>query len=488
MLLFYSAQIGSIAGMQKAIDKDPKMLHASEVFCGQSALHLAAASPISNDASGAVHWLLEKGVPWSVKDHAGFIPEDSARKIGRNEEVQKLLREWALQEEYEFYSKPIQEEGHQDTAEPAVMIRFDGDRKNKLFCKRADILYTIPHGAPDDELALIYLPNGAGIMMEWERPIMRESARLLLEGMPKSGLRILNIGFGLGMIDSYFQDAKPAEHDIIEGHPGSLGFMRHKGWYDRPGVRVLEERWQKYFSESWPPPDLDAEDAKRPFNIGKFDIVYFDTFQEGYSGHFSFIKHVPRLLRDQNSRFSYFNGHWAKQETAYEIYAEVQRLHHHDLGMNTKWSKVYIDKKEMWDNIFDRGKGVQQDYPHLIPICALAPTVPRMFVPGVGWRPYSDEEVTEDVDVTLEASALCIIKDGTILQAFVSMSDSAGKNFSPSLGLLPPRELEFSDKEKGLFNIGEFDWPTDRLTNLRKKKNAKSVTNSTIPPTVAQLL
>lgn len=98
-------------------------------------------------------------------------------------------------------------------------------------------------------------------------------------------------------------------------------------------------------------------------------------FQEGYYRHFSFIKHVPRLLQDQNSQFSYFNEHAAKRKTAYEvvvyiqllcfsfiphqcfylwilftlahqltcsitnqIYTEVAWLHHNDLGMNTKWS------------------------------------------------------------------------------------------------------------------------------------------------------
>ena len=90
--------------------------------------------------------------------------------------------------------------------------------------------------------------------------------------------------------------------------------MRREGWYDRPGVRVLEGRWQDFFAPQTP----ESGNAK-PFDIGKFDIVYFDTFQEGYYGHFSFIKHVPRLLRDQNSRFSYFNGHAAKRETAYEV-------------------------------------------------------------------------------------------------------------------------------------------------------------------------
>jgi len=77
-----------------------------------------------------------------------------------------------------------------------------------------------------------------------------------------------------------------------------------------------------------------------------------------------------------------------KHEATYKIYAEVARLHHNDLGMNTEWSEVHIDNKEMWDNIRERGKGQPQEHPHLIPICALAPTVPRTPVREVGWNRY----------------------------------------------------------------------------------------------------
>ena len=182
--------------------------------------------------------------------------------------------------------------------------------------------------------------------------IVREAARLLLEGMPKSGLRILNIGFGIGMvcidtstsstqplsqpppfiqIDKYFQDAQPAVHVIIEGHPTCLGWMRHTGWYDRPGVRVLEGRWQDFLPPKFdntsgrslaPPSSAERQpntDGAGLLDIGKFDVVYFDTFEEGYRGHFAFIRHVPRLLRGPSSRFSFFHGHAAKNETAYNV-------------------------------------------------------------------------------------------------------------------------------------------------------------------------
>ena len=41
---------------------------------------------------------------------------------------------------------------------------------NEVYLK-SPILFTNPNGAPDDEVALVTIPGGCGIMMEWERPI-----------------------------------------------------------------------------------------------------------------------------------------------------------------------------------------------------------------------------------------------------------------------------------------------------------------------------
>jgi len=375
-------------------------------------LHFAASCP-GPAGTQTVEWLLQKGIPWGAQDTRREIAEDVARS-SRNEASRKVLREWAIRKEYEIFYKATRPEENPDNEKPFTILRLDIVRKNKAFCA-SQVLFTNPDGAPEDEIAMVTVPGGEGIMMEWERPIMLKTAQLLLDGMPKSGLRVLNIGFGIGMIDTYFQEAHPAEHVIIEGHPTCLGYMKHKGWYDRPGVRVLEGRWQDIFRV---PDDVDdslspqlADYAKSlypskrdpsidmtvPLDIGKFDIVYFDTFNEGYRGHFAFIKQVPRLLRGPNSRFSYFNGHGEKREMQYKIYAEVARLHHNDLGMNTEVFDVYVDPKTEWQKINERGRGKHcHQFPHLIPICMLAPTVPRTHVPGVGWNSSPSQVVGDE--------------------------------------------------------------------------------------------
>jgi protein arginine N-methyltransferase 2 len=73
-------------------------------------------------------------------------------------------------------------------------------------------------------------------------------------------------------IDDQIQSIiRPISHIIIEAHPDVLSYMRHTGWYEKPGVTVLEGRWQ----------DLVESDA---LVSEGFDIIYTDTFSEQYGG------------------------------------------------------------------------------------------------------------------------------------------------------------------------------------------------------------
>lgn len=123
---------------------------------------------------------------------------------------------------------------------------------------------------------------------------MRETVKLLCADHPKlnDGLRILNVGFGLGIvsrflclplprqltatvkIDSFFQElpTPPALHVIIEAHPDVREYMRSQGWYSKPNVKILEGKWQDYI------------DSSEFLGIGGFDVVYTDTFSEEYNG------------------------------------------------------------------------------------------------------------------------------------------------------------------------------------------------------------
>ena len=103
---------------------------------------------------------------------------------------------------------------------------------------------------------------------------MAEHVKLLT---PSPGASVLNIGYGLGIVDRLFQEASAVHHTIIEAHPQVLQYIKDKGVDKLPGVRILEGRWQDYL------PDR-LEEVLGATDEGGFDAVFMDTFAEGYEG------------------------------------------------------------------------------------------------------------------------------------------------------------------------------------------------------------
>ena len=114
-------------------------------------------------------------------------------------------------------------------------------------------------------------------------------------------------------IDGLFQapDTPPALHVIIEAHPDVLQHIRNLGYYDRPGVKILEGKWQDF---------VDKQDI---LGIGGFDIVYTDTFSEDYSDLHKFFEILPDLLSGPESRFSFFNGLGATSERFFSDFNHI---------------------------------------------------------------------------------------------------------------------------------------------------------------------
>jgi protein arginine N-methyltransferase 2 len=140
---------------------------------------------------------------------------------------------------------------------------------NKAFLKSRLRFETDEHG---DERCID--EEGNGVMMGWENPIMQETARLLCEGhqgMEAEGeerdYAVLNVGFGLGLIDTELQRYKPTRHVIIEPHPDVLAHARSKGWYDKPGVEFFAGTWREYIAAFY------AGDQ-----LAEFDAIYVSVF------------------------------------------------------------------------------------------------------------------------------------------------------------------------------------------------------------------
>ena len=189
-------------------------------------------------------------------------------------------------------------------------------------------------------------------MMDWESGIMRQSADGLLT---QPGLKILNIGFGMGIIDTYMEKHanQPAVHHIIEAHPNVLGEMRGKGWTGKHVV-VHSGKWQDIL------PQLPAQGTT-------FDAIYFDTFAESYSkfrGFFS--EHVISLLKP-DGQWSFFNSMGADRQISYDVYQKVVELDLFESGFDIEWTDVELSNLEQqWEGVRRKYWNISQ---YRLPIC-----------------------------------------------------------------------------------------------------------------------
>lgn len=65
-----------------------------------------------------------------------------------------------------------------------------------------------------------------------------------VQAICQQGGDILNIGFGLGLVDCAIQSRSIKSHTIVEAHPDVLQRMEEGGWMTKENVRVVRGRWQ----------------------------------------------------------------------------------------------------------------------------------------------------------------------------------------------------------------------------------------------------
>ena len=190
-----------------------------------------------------------------------------------------------------------------------------------------------------------------GVMMSWESDIMFRSANAILT---EPGLNILNIGFGMGIIDNHIQShsSKPSSHHIIEAHPTVLATIRAGGWYEKPNVIIHEGKWQDVL------PQLANEGQM-------FDGIYFDTFAESYAQFRDFFSEHAIALLEQDGRWSYFNGMGADRQISYDVYQKVVEMDLFESGFDVDWQEIEIPVLD-WE-------GVRRSYwnvkKYRLPVC-----------------------------------------------------------------------------------------------------------------------
>jgi hypothetical protein len=130
---------------------------------------------------------------------------------------------------------------------------------------------------------LIVDEKGGLVMMEFERPIMKQAA----QDVCKYGGDILNVGFGMGIIDSYIEEYSINTHWIIEAHPQVQQKILDEGWGEKKHVKLIFQPWQEVLH-----------------TLPKFDGIYFDTYGEN---QVPFHQYVHNILKPK-SIYSFFNN------------------------------------------------------------------------------------------------------------------------------------------------------------------------------------
>lgn len=161
--------------------------------------------------------------------------------------------------------------------------------------------------------------EGQAVMMDWEAPIMKLGASTICQ----NGGRVLNIGFGMGLIDGYIQQENIDEHWIIEMHPDVLQYMRDHGWYDKSNVRILEGPWQEHLE-----------------TLPEFDGIYFDTWDE--SG-IKLLKEVHKYLKPDGI-FSFFNNVQKHERGGVNL---------HVYNLLNQWGEIEITETIELDQVAD---------------------------------------------------------------------------------------------------------------------------------------
>ncbi|KAL7268356.1 Arginine N-methyltransferase 2 [Rhizina undulata] len=337
----------------------------------QTPLHAAIASCPPSDpperletAEKTVRLLLQNGAIWNDLDANGETPGCVAYRLGltglyevmvdAGVRAEMLLGRLDAYEELsdgeeEEDVEEVEEDEEREAPELVDATPKDGEEEVVLDIDSGEYLNSELTYHEDKLLDA----DKNGVMMAWETEIMKRSVDALV---PEQGLRILNIGFGMGIVDGLFQEKQPQKHVIVEPHPDVLKKMIEDGWDKKPNVEILFGRWQDKL------PEIVARGET-------FDAIYFDTFAEPYTALKEFFsEYVVNLLESVGGRFSFFHGLGADRRISYDVYTKVVEMDLFEAGLETTWEIVPLEKGDgrEW-------KGVRRRYwvlgEYKLPVC-----------------------------------------------------------------------------------------------------------------------
>ncbi|EAW06405.1 protein-arginine N5-methyltransferase [Aspergillus clavatus NRRL 1] len=386
--------IPTLRRLIRANDKTGNPANVKDPETGFTPLHAAIAAceldegegAQTNGASGSeqkslvqlgvdtVRFLLQEGAIWNDLDVNDETPGCLARRLGLTELYEMLVdagvRAELLLNRLDGYEE-LSDDEDEDEDEDQEMRQ--GDEQEQEQQTTAEENQAVPElveasatttAADPDVTSSRYLDSNLtfqndrlldqdqnGVMMAWETEIMSKSAKKLL---PTTGLRVLNVGHGMGIVDGFIQEQQPAAHHIVEAHPEVVAEMKRRGWHEKPGVHIHEGRWQDIL------PALVAQGET-------FDAIYYDTFAESYADFREFFSEQVIGLLEQEGKWGFFNGMGADRQISYDVYQKVVEMDLFEAGFDVEWEDMKVPKLEGEWNGVRRPYWVVDNY--RLPLC-----------------------------------------------------------------------------------------------------------------------
>lgn len=340
--------------------------------------HSESEDPEMEAAVKTVRLLLQNGAIWNDVDKNNETPGCVALRLGLKELYEIMVdagvRAEILLNRLDEYQQLADTGDSEDVSEDGVEVQ-GGQEATLEVTEQQDVnshMGTTPIGSATTDPDLSPEPKNEdylqstlrfqdsrildndnnGVMMAWETSIMKRTADLLLS---EPEHRVLNIGHGMGIIDTYLQEKAPSSHHIIEAHPAVLARMKEDGWYNKPHVTIHEGRWQDVV------PKIMEQGIL-------FDAIYFDTFAEGYKAlHDFFSDSVLGLLEDKG-KWGFFNGLGADRQICYDVCRKVVEMDLFEAGFDTEWETVEVPKMDEaeWEGVKRRYWALDE---YKLPIC-----------------------------------------------------------------------------------------------------------------------
>ncbi|KAL2346464.1 hypothetical protein Fmac_000464 [Flemingia macrophylla] len=267
--------------------------------------------------------LLSAGAPWNALSPSNLSAGDYAMNGAHNEAFELLLNA-GIQAELILGTIARKENKKGDSGHDYLedRVSFSEDKLMDSDCK--------------------------AVMMAWEKPLMEAHAKAVF---CSGGGHVLNIGFGMGLVDSAIQQYAPASHTIVEAHPEVYQRMLRSGWGQKENVNIVFGRWQDVLSQ-----------------LQTYDGIFFDTYGEYYEDLREFHQHLPALLKP-GGIYSFFNGLCGSNAFFHVVYCHLVSLELENLGYSTQLIPLPV-KDCLGELVWE---GVKQRYWQLdtyyLPVC-----------------------------------------------------------------------------------------------------------------------